>query len=100
MMTMVSLSAWVGPVRRRAKLAAGASIGKYYDQSAVTTIAHTMNGAYDAFGNKGFKGYMVGGNVTLAKNMVASVEYYDLKNKEGNDDKHARTLWSELAISF
>ena len=74
--------------------------GKYYDQSAVTTIAHTMNGAYDAFGNKGFKGYMVGGNVTLAKNMVASVEYYDLKNKEGNDDKHARTLWSELAISF
>ena len=43
---------------------------------------------------------MVGGNVTLAKNMVASVEYYDLKNKEGNDDKHARTLWSELAISF
>ena len=74
--------------------------GKYYDQSAVTTIAHTMNGAYDAFGNKGFKGYMVGGNVTLAKNMVASVEYYDLKNKDGNDDKHARTLWSELAISF
>ena len=74
--------------------------GKYYDQSAVTTIAHTMNGAYDAFGNKGFNGYMVGGNVTLAKNMVASVEYYDLKNKEGNDDKHARTLWSELAISF
>ena len=74
--------------------------GKYYDQSAVTTMAHTMNGAYYAFGNKGFKGYMVGGNVTLAKNMVASVEYYDLKNKEGNDDKHARTLWSELAISF
>ena len=74
--------------------------GKYYDQGAPTTIAHTMNGAYDKFEKEGFKGYMAGANLTVAKNMVASVEYYDLKNKEGNDDKHARTLWSELAISF
>ena len=72
--------------------------GKYYDQGAPTTIAHTMNGAYDKFEKEGFKGYMAGANLTVAKNMVASVEYYDLKGKE--NDKHARTLWSELAISF
>ena len=72
--------------------------GKYYDQGAPTTIAHTMNGAYDKFEKEGFKGYMAGANLTVAKNMVASVEYYDLKGKES--DKHARTLWSELAISF
>ena len=48
---------------------------------------------------------MVGGNLTVAKNMVATVEYYDLKNKDAENgidagNKHARTLWSELNITF
>ena len=62
---------------------------KCYDQGAPTVIDHTMNGAWDKFDGEGFKGYNVGGNVTLAKNMVATVEYYDLKGKES--DQHART---------
>jgi hypothetical protein len=57
-----------------------------------------MNGAWDKFDGEGFKGYNVGGNVTLAKNMVATVEYYDLKGKES--DQHARTLWSQLVVTF
>ena len=73
--------------------------GKYYDQGAATYIAHTMNGAYDKFDANGFKGYMVGGNLTLAKNMVATVEWYDLKSK-GDSDKHARTLWSQMVVTF
>ena len=71
---------------------------KYYDQGAPTVIDHTMNGAWDKFDGEGFKGYNVGGNVTLAKNMVATVEYYDLKGKEF--DQHARTLWSQLVVTF
>jgi predicted porin len=71
---------------------------KYYDQGAPTVISHTMDGLYDEFPGEGFKGYLVGGNLTVAKNMVASVDYYDLKGKES--DAHARTIWSQLLISF
>ena len=71
---------------------------KYYDQSASTYLRHTMNGEYNLFPMEGFKGYQVGGNVTLAKNMVAEVQYYDLKGKES--DNKARTLWSQLVVTF
>lgn len=66
-----------------------------------------MDGNWDAFipGDNGitngFKGWKVGGNLTLAKNMVAEVDYYDLKGKEGDQNgKHARTLWSQLVVTF
>ena len=71
---------------------------KYYDQGAPTIVYHTMNGLWDSFNGEGFKGYQVGGNLTLAKNMVAQVEYYDLKGKES--DAHARTLWSQMVVTF
>ncbi|WP_369696928.1 hypothetical protein [Acidaminococcus timonensis] len=77
---------------------------KYYDQSAQTVVAHTMNGDYYMFPVTGFKGYMVGGNLAVAKNMIATVEYYDLKDKSDKVGdaigKHARTLWSELTVTF
>ncbi len=77
---------------------------KYYDQSAQTVVAHTMNGDYYMFPFTGFKGYMVGGNLAVAKNMVATVEYFDLKDKNDTFGKeagrHARTLWSELVVTF
>ncbi|MGM9517795.1 MAG: S-layer homology domain-containing protein [Acidaminococcus sp.] len=73
--------------------------GKYYDQGGATYLKHTMNGHYDMFGVDGFKGYMVGGNLTLAKNMVAAVEWYDLKDK-GSTDNHAKTLWSQMVVTF
>ena len=58
-----------------------------------------MNGNYDAFGPDGFKGWMVGGNLTVAKNMVAQVEYYDLKDK-GTTSDHSKTLWSQMVVTF
>ena len=69
--------------------------GKYYDQGRATVVAHTMNGAY---GNHGFKGYMVGTNYTFAKNIVGAVEYYDLEDKLDNSDM--KTLWSQLVFTF
>ncbi len=73
---------------------------KYYDQGAPTTLKHTMNGDYSDFvkDGDGFKGWQFGGNLALAKNMVAQVEYYDLKGKES--DQHERTLWSQLVVTF
>ena len=73
---------------------------KYYNQGASTVIAHTMNGDYGVFNDgQGFKGYMVGANYTVAKNMVAGVEYYDLKSK-GDSDVTAKTIWSQLVVTF
>ncbi len=72
---------------------------KYYDQGVGTAVAHTMDGDWTAFAETGFKGYKVEGAVTVAKNMVATVAYYDLKNKENSDEKN-HTLWSELSVTF
>ena len=46
----------------------------------------------------GYKGFEVGANVTLAKNIVAGVKYFDLEEREGNKD--AQTLWSEVVFTF
>ena len=70
---------------------------KYYDQGASTVIAHTMNGKFTAA--NGLKGYGVGVDYTVAKNMVAGVQYFDLDNKDGAD-KNYKTLWSQLVITF
>jgi predicted porin len=59
-------------------------VANYYDQAAPTAISHTMDGAWDAFAGYGFKGYKVGANLTLARKLVAEVDYYDLKGKGGD----------------
>lgn len=71
----------------------------YYDQGVGTSVAHTMYpGDWGYYMDEGFKGYMVGGGVTLAKNMVYQLHYYDLEGKEsGLDDQ---VLWSRLQIMF
>ena len=79
----------------------------YYDQARGTVIAHTMNGAH---GSHGFKGYMVGANYTLAKNIVAALEWYDLKGKslkpyfDGDpvtiSEKDMETLWAQVVFTF
>ncbi len=71
----------------------------YYNQGVGTTVAHTMfTGDWDLFAKEGFKGYMVGGGITVAKNMVYQLHYYDLEGKEsGLDD---RVIWSRLQFMF
>jgi len=70
---------------------------KYYDQGDATFVAHTMNGKIPNEG--GFRGYKVAGYYAVAKGMVAGIEYYDLKGKE-NPKTKARTLWTELVVTF
>ena len=88
----------VGLAYKGAKAAKAGSWGlnaSYYDQGAGTVVAHTMDGIYF---DEGFKGYSVGANYALAKNIVAGVTYYDLESKE--TDKDAQTLWSQVVFSF
>ena len=47
---------------------------------------------------QGFKGYSVASDNTLAKNIVAKVQYFDLESKEGKAD--AETIWSQVVFTF
>ena len=71
-------------------------VAKYYDQGQSTYVDHTMNGFADDM--KGFKGYSVTANYTLAKNIVGQVEWYDLEEKD--TDKEAETLWAQVVFTF
>ena len=82
----------------------------YYDMPGFTYLDATndsYNGGmnswkYEEFGNDevtdGFKGFEVGANVALAKNIVAGVKYYDLEAREGDLDDQA--IWSEVVFTF
>ena len=99
---------WVGTLNyggaKAAKVGSFGLNAQYYDLPAGTVIAHTMNGEYqygyakNGDDNKGIKGYKVGAYYTVAKNMVAGIEYYDLKDKI--DDNKYKTLWSQMIITF
>ena len=77
-------------------------VAQYMDLPAGAVVAHTMNGNYSYNyelykPNYGFDGYKLAGYYTVAKNMVAGVEYYDL---DGDDGNTYETLWSQLIITF
>ena len=96
----------VGLAYKGAKAAKAGSYGlyaNYFNQPAATFVKHTITG-YTGLVDKldasdGFKGFEVGANYTLAKNIVAGVKYYDLEAREG-DAKDVRTLWSEVVFTF
>ncbi len=93
----VVLTATYGGAERD-KVGSWGLVGKYYNQGAGTFIAHTMDGRPEDFYNEGFSGYSIAGYVTVAKNMIAGVAWYDIEGRESNNKK--RTLWSEMAVSF
>ena len=97
---------------KAAKVGSWGVYAKYYDQPQATFLEHTIDGyapfnfgsidgqnAATARATDGFEGYEVGANVTLAKNIVAAVKYYDLEGREG-DNYDEQTLWSEVVFTF
>ena len=76
----------------------------YYDQARATYIMPSIKYASAASdlimtdSNDGFEGYRVGADYTVAKNMIASVYYYDLDAREGDDD--SQTILSQMNIFF
>ena len=79
---------------------------KYYDQGAQTYVAHTTDA--NTFGMTGFKGFGVGANYTIAKNIVANVAYYNTESKLakalGAADELDRTkdhrFWTDVTFTF
>ena len=73
---------------------------RYYHQGRGTYLLHTIDGETNF--DSGFKGWSFGGEVTLAKNMVASVTYYDTKALKGELEENAKTkvLWTEFNVFF
>ncbi|MBQ9572058.1 MAG: S-layer homology domain-containing protein [Acidaminococcaceae bacterium] len=69
----------------------------YYNQGRGTYLAHTIDGFTDW--DSGFKGWSVGGDVAVAKNMVLGVTYYDTKAKSQANTR-TKTLWTEFNITF
>ena len=72
----------------------------YYDQGLQTYLAHTTDA--ETFRGLGFKGYGVGANYTVAKNMVATVAYYDTEAKyhTGYKKPEAKIIWTDLTFTF
>jgi len=73
---------------------------RYYHQGRGTYLAHTIDGHTEF--DTGFKGWSIGGEVALAKNMVASVTYYDTKALKGEleNNAKAKVIWSEFNVFF
>ena len=75
----------------------------YSDRPYATYLLPTNFSGYavkpnDLHDGDGYEGFEVGANVTLAKNIVAGVKYFDFEQREGNKD--AQTLWSEVVFTF
>lgn len=70
---------------------------KYYNQPRYTFIAHGMNGKGSVMDN-GFKGYGVGISYTVAENMIAGTEYYNLSDKD--DGSKGNTWWNYVTRYF
>ena len=79
---------------------------KYYDQGAQTYVAHTTDA--NTFGMTGFKGFGVGANYTLAKNIVANVAYYNTESKlakalgvaDDIDRSKDHRFWTDVTFTF
>ena len=74
---------------------------KYYNQGVGTFMGYDLDpiSIANLFMDQGFKGYSVGANYTVAKNMVLGAQYFDLKGKEDSHDR-AKVLWGDLTVSF
>ncbi len=76
---------------------------QYFDQAGTTAISHTMNGEYPyrtaaANAVEGFDGYKLAGYYTVAKNVVAGIEYFALEGNKSGEDYD--TLWTQLIFTF
>lgn len=82
----------------------------YYDQPAATIYDHTsemdVNKMYDTRTNRelvtgyaGIKGYEIGVNYTVARNVMAAFNYFDYQGADNNNIKD-RMMWTQLYYIF
>ncbi len=75
---------------------------RYYSQGQGTYIfdCHTIDGITTYI--TGFKGWSIGAEVTVAKNMILSSTYYDTKALNGDqlDNDRDKVIWTEFNVYF
>ena len=72
----------------------------YYDQAGATMIDHITEFDNALFEQGGIKGYEIGADYAMAKNIIGSVSYYDFESKDfPNLDSH-NMLWSRVTFTF
>ena len=73
--------------------------GKYYHAPAGTAVAHTMEGsAVTNLFDEGYKGYSLSGSYTVAKNMMYTIKWFDVKGRV--TDVKNKVLWNEFQLRF
>ena len=86
---------------KAAKAGSWGMYASYYDQAGATIIDHTSEfaGDWKNFGGEGIKGFEVGTDYAIAKNIVAAVTYYDFESKEDSSNDN-QLLRSRLLFTF
>ncbi len=69
---------------------------QYFDQPENAYLCPTTDAWTD--GDGGYKGWNIGADLALAKNITVAVNYYDTEAKVGDEDN--RVLFSELYFNF
>ncbi|NLH45144.1 MAG: hypothetical protein GX451_03320 [Acholeplasmataceae bacterium] len=74
----------------------------YYDQSTAVILDSISEFEDYFFFPEGMKGYEVGIDYTLAKNIMANVSYYDIDNKDWDayEDYGGKMIWSSVTFNF
>ena len=73
----------------------------YYDLPAGAAFKPSKTADWKGQGlwKDGFKGYNVSASYTFAKNMMATVSYWDLESRVNSSRKN-KTMWSEVQLRF
>ena len=76
----------------------------YYNQPQATFVAHTTDAntfSGELLGD-GFKGYGIGANYTVAKNIIATAAYYNTRarNEVLGEKLRDERIWTDLTFSF
>ena len=70
-------------------------LGKYVDTNPAGDARYTFA---QSLLWEGYKGIYAKANVTVAKNMIAGIQYWDLKGRESNVKN--KTLWTDFVVTF
>ena len=70
-------------------------LGSYTDTNAAETERYVFA---QSLLWEGYKGIYAKANVTVAKNMIAGIQYWDLKGRETNVKN--KTLWTDFVVTF
>jgi len=71
----------------------------YYNQPRTTFYEHTTDADIFDDALTGFKGYGIGIGYILMKNTVATVKYFDTKEK-GGEGRTDQRIWTDVTITF